>query len=382
MPRKSWLMMLSFLLLAVLLACSSLSTGIPTLVSSNPSTSDVQKLVEAEVRRQLATQMPVTYGGAAVDSALEATLMQLYARANPAVVYIITEAGSGSGFVYDEAGHIVTNYHVVSGSSSYEIVFADGTRQRGTLIGADQDSDLAVLKVEKLPVGTVPLLLAQSEVRAGQFVVAIGNPFQNQGSMTFGIVSGLGRSLPSQRATMGVSTYSLPMVIQTDAPINPGNSGGPLLNLQGEVVGINAAISSLSGAGSGVGYAIPAIAVERIVPVLIKEGKYTYPYMGVMFDGEITLEDMETYGLSQSEGAYILSVADGSPAAKAGLRAANAQTGRGGDLVIALDGQKVRTFNDLNAYLVFHCSVGQTIQVTVLRDGKEVTLPLTLGARP
>lgn len=381
MTRKTWLWILSAALLVVLLACSALAPVTPT-ASSGASSSELQRLVEAEVKRQLATQMPTTYGGAAVDSELEATLIQLYARVNPSVVTIRVGSGTGTGFVYDEAGHIVTNNHVVSEGQNYEIIFADGSRQRADLVGADVDSDLAVLKVETLPTGVRPLPLAEEDVVVGQFVIAIGNPFGEQGSMTFGIVSGLGRSLPSQRMTASGSTYSLPKVIQTDAPINPGNSGGPLLNLKGEVVGVNAAIATLTGTGSGVGYSIPVIAVKRIVPKLIQEGKYTYPYMGVLFDGDLTLEDKETYGLPQLEGVYVLSVTAGSPAEKAGLRGANAQTRRGGDLVIALDGQKVRTFNDLNSYLVFNCEPGQKIQVTVLRDGKEVTLPLTLGARP
>jgi 2-alkenal reductase len=171
-------------------------------------------------------------------------------------------------------------------------------------------------------------------------------------------------------------------VIQTDAPINPGNSGGPLLNLEGEVVGVNAAIASQSGTNSGVGFSIPVSAVQLIVPALIEDGSYDYPYLGVLFDGEISLDEGEVYGLPETQGAYVLSVSSESPADQAGLVAANSDNGRGGDLVVAIDGQAVQDFADLNSYLVFETQVGQTIQLTVLRDGEEMTVPLTLGSRP
>jgi 2-alkenal reductase len=272
---------------------------------------------------------------------------------------------------------------VVANGTDYEVVFANGTRQRADLVGTDVDSDLAVLQVDSLPEIAEPLPLAESDdIQVGQFVVAIGNPFGEQGSMSLGIVSGLGRSLPSQRGMLTGSTYSLPQVIQTDAPINPGNSGGPLLNLNGEVVGVNAAIASLTGTGSGVGFSIPVAAVRRIVPSLIEDGSYTYPYMGLAFDGEITLDEAEQYGLPQTQGAYVLEVVPDGPADEAGIVAADPSTGQGGDLIIALDDQTINNFDDLNTYLSFHTSVGQTIDVRLLRDGEEITLPLTLGARP
>ncbi len=317
------------------------------------------------------------------DFELQDTLVALYQQANPSVVYIITSTGSGSGFVYDELGHIVTNRHVVAGSRSYEIVFADGMRLSARLVGADPDSDLAVLKVEALPDGVQPLPLAEPDtLQVGQFVAAIGNPFGEQGSMSVGIVSGLSRSLRSQRTQGSGFTYSLPGVIQTDAPINPGNSGGPLLNLAGEVVGVNSAIASTTGVNSGVGFSIPVAAVRRIVPNLIETGKHTYSYMGLSFANELSLSEQAQYGLPQTQGAYILSLAAGSPADRAGLRAADPNTGRGGDLVIAVDGRPVRNFDELNAYLVFYTAPGQTIEMTVLRNGKALTVPLTLGARP
>jgi S1-C subfamily serine protease len=299
------------------------------------------------------------------------------------VVYIIVGSGSGSGFLYSREGYIATNHHVASAGRSYEVVFSNGNRQRATLVGTDADSDLAVLQVQEVPDGVEPLpLAAADEIQVGQLVVAIGNPFGEQGSMSLGIVSGLGRSLPSQRATNAGSTYSLPQVIQTDAPINPGNSGGPLLNLDGQVIGVNAAIASSTGTNSGVGFSIPVAAVKLVVPSLIQDGKYVYPYMGASFDSEVSLDEQSTYGLPQTQGAYVVSVTPGSPAAQAGLVGANQQTGQGGDLVVDIDGQTIQNFADLNSYLVFHTHVGQTIQITVLRGGDRVTLSLTLGARP
>ncbi|MCB9446369.1 MAG: trypsin-like peptidase domain-containing protein [Ardenticatenaceae bacterium] len=271
----------------------------------------------------------------------------------------------------------------MDGGSSFEIVFSDGTRAAAKLVGTDVDSDLAVLKVDQLPDGVSALPLAQNNsLQVGQFVVAIGNPFGEQGSMSLGIVSGLGRSLPSQRQIDGGSSYTLPEVIQTDAPINPGNSGGPLLNLNGEVVGINSAIATTSGTSSGVGFSIPVAAVHQVVPSLIENGSYEYSYMGAGFDSEVSLDEESVYGLSQTQGAYVLNVTPNSPADEAGLIAANANTGRGGDLIVTIDGQSIQDFADLNAYLVFNTTAGQTIDLTVLRNGKEVSVPLVLGERP
>ncbi len=341
-------------------------------------TSEAEVVVEATVQPEVIEQQ----AGQAAD--FQAALTAVYQQANPAVVYIIVPPfSSGTGFVFDGAGHIVTNNHVIEGGDTFEVVFSSGDRLAAEIVGSDVDSDLAVLKVDALPGGVTPLPLGDGEMlQVGQLVVAIGNPFGEEGSMSMGIISALGRSLPSQRLLESGSSYSLPEVIQTDAPINPGNSGGPLLNLLGEVVGVNSAIATATGTNSGVGYAIPVEAVKRIVPNLIERGSYDYPYMGAAFANELSLNDMETFGLSQTRGAYVLNVTPGSPAAQAGLIAADPNSGRGGDLVIALDDQPVSEFSDLNAYLVFHTSPGQTIQITVLRNGEEQVLPLTLASRP
>jgi S1-C subfamily serine protease len=359
-------------------------------------TMDTDRIVQAvlaQVESELAKReeaVPIGYDApltavlASEAESLQETLVRLYEQANPSVAYIVVSANSsGSGFVYSEDGHIVTNHHVATAGRNYEVVFASGERQEAELVGADADSDLAVLKVDDLPDGVEPLPLADTEsIQVGQLVVAIGSPFGAEGSMSMGIVSGLGRSLRSQRETATSSGYSLPEVIQTDAPINPGNSGGPLLNLDGEVIGVNAAIASTTGTNSGVGFSIPVTAIKRIVPSLVEEGEYVYPYLGASFDSEVSLDELTVYDLSQTQGAYVISVTEGSPADRAGLVGADPQTGKGGDLIVDIDGRAIGDFSDLNSYLVFYTQVGQTIGITVLRDGERVVLPLTLGARP
>ena len=342
------------------------------------SPESLAKLVDETVASRLAEQQQ------AEEPAVDTALINLYRRANPAVVYIVVPpVGSGSGFVYSSDGYIVTNNHVVDGGGAFEVVFSGGEHLPATLVGTDTDSDLAVLQVETLPEDVEPLPLAEPDsLQVGQFVVAIGNPFGEQGSMSLGIVSGLGRSLRSQRSSRFGSTYSLPSVIQTDAPINPGNSGGPLLNLDGEVVGINAAIASQTGVNSGVGFSIPVIAVRQVVPSLIEKGSHDYSYLGASFADEISLIEQEQFGLPQTQGAYVIGVTPGGPADNAGLIAADPNSGRGGDLIIAIDDRPIASFADLNTYLAFYTTIGQTIDVTVLRDGAQASVPVTLGPRP
>ena len=383
---------LVFLVLLVLIAATAC---VPSLSQQSAATDaqDIVATVAARVESELSQQgevVPAVYAATPASTTgqeaerLQDALTRLYQEVNPSVVYIVvSSSASGSGFVYSQDGYVVTNHHVVAAGRSYEVVFAGGERQRAELIGADADSDLAVLKVDELPDGVEPLPLAGAEdIQVGQFAIAIGNPFGEQGSMSLGIISGLGRSLPSQRGSASGSTYSLPQVIQTDAPINPGNSGGPLLDLEGQVIGINAAIASTTGTNSGVGFSIPVAAVRQIVPSLIADGEYVYPFMGASFDDEISLDEQAMYGVSQTKGAYVVGVTPGSPATTAGLVAADPRTGEGGDLIVEIDGQPIGDFSDLNSYLVFHTQVGQTIEIAVLRDGERVVLPLTLGARP
>lgn len=390
MRTKLFRFLLLMMLSSALVACDVAETVDTDAIAATVTARVQSELVEPEqpaptpepTVETLPVNAPESQTVAAAD--LQTALSNVYEQANPSVVHIIVPPiGTGSGFVYSTDGYIVTNNHVVDGGNTFEVVFSDGERREAELVGADVDSDLAVIKVDALPDGVEPLPLADAEtLDVGHIVVAIGNPFREQGSMSMGIISALGRSLPSQRLLQSGSTYSLPEVIQTDAPINPGNSGGPLLNLQGEVIGVNATIASTTGANSGVGFAIPVQAVAQIVPSLVENGSYDYSYIGAGFDDEISLAEQDTFGLSQTQGAYVLNVTPGSPADEAGLTAANANNGRGGDLVIAIDGQPVNNFSDLNAYLVFNTEPGQTIELTVLRDGEEVTLPLTLASRP
>lgn len=327
----------------------------------------------------------------------EARLESIYESALPGVVAIRTYSanggGLGSGFVYDDKGHIITNYHVVDGADRLEVDFSSGYKVYGTVVGVDLDSDLAVIKVNAPKDELHPLRLGDSDaLKVGQMVVAIGNPFGLDGTMTLGIISALGRTLDSEHAAPGGSVFSAGDIIQTDAAINPGNSGGPLLNLDGEVIGVNRAIRTTNmtafgePSNSGVGFAVAVNIVKRVVPHLIAEGKYEYPYIGISSMSDLSLPQIEALGLPQTTGAYVVQVVPGSPAEKAGLRGGSRETEipgllAGGDLIIAIDGQPVRRFDDLLKYLINHKQPGDDVVFTVLRDGEEVEVTVRLGSR-
>lgn len=401
--RSPFLLFIALLALSAL-ACQALSISQPDNNSDTSSAAgDNQALVEYAVATVMA-QLPAQSGVAAppattatsqlppMSTDLESTMVELYRHVNPAVVqiFVLDEqsflAGTGTGFVYDADGHIITNNHVVTGASSLEVAFPDGERRSAEVIGTDVDSDLAVIKVESLPAGVQPIPLGDSNnVQVGQFAVAIGNPFGEQGSLSLGIISGLGRTLTSDRIAEGGGRYSLPKVIQTDAAINPGNSGGPLLNLAGEVIGVNSAIRTSTGTNSGVGFSIPVNAVRRVAPSLIAEGVYHYPYLGIRMTA-LDLAAQGELGLSQAAGAYVTDLTPNSPAQAAGIQASgfNDSVGilPGGDLIIAVNGQTIANPDDLISYLVFDAEVGQTITLTIIRDGEQIDVPLTLGERP
>lgn len=338
----------------------------------------------------VATIVPVA--GAPVP--LDGSLAALYQQVIPGVVAVRTDTGEGSGFVYDTEGHIVTNQHVVDGASVVEIAFSSGYKASGTVIGFDPDADIAVIKVKAPAEELHPLPIGDSNVLlVGQPVVAIGNPFGLSGTMTLGIISGLGRTQPAHAAPEG-GFFSNADIIQTDAAINPGNSGGPLFNLNGEVIGINQSIrtetvNQLTGnaINSGVGFSISINLVKRIVPFLIRDGKYEYPYFGISSNSDMSLAAFEALGLDRYTGAYVVSVVPGSPADKAGIIAGDTPTSinglnAGGDLIVAFDGKEVKTFDDLLSYLITTKSPGDAVVLTVLRDGKLVDVTVTLGTRP
>jgi S1-C subfamily serine protease len=292
----------------------------------------------------------------------------------------------GSGFVYDNQGHIVTNYHVIDGARRADVTFTDGNTYSANVVGRDRYSDLVILQItgnyseEKAAI--IPLPLANSSaVRPGDQVIAIGNPFGLSGTITTGIVSAKGRLLPNPD-----TGYSIPEMIQTDAAVNPGNSGGPLLNTQGQVIGLNTAIFTSTGVYAGVGFAIPSNTIAKEVPSLIKNGSYTHPWIGIS-GGKITPDIIRAMGLPANyKGVLVASVQPDSPADKAGLRALASQddnsSPQAADIITAVDGHPVRQIDDIINYIESQKNVGDNIKFTVNRNGQTIDLTATLQARP
>lgn len=372
-----------FLVLAML-ACQSPSFAVQETEPAPPPTAVPEEAVPASA--------PINANP--VNPASQDALVVLYENVSPGVVAIFTGTGQGSGFVFDDEGHVVTNYHVIEGFQTVEVRFTSGYMAYGTVVGTDLDSDLAVVKVD-VPAGeTHPLALGDSSLlKVGQTVVAIGNPFGLESTMTVGIISALGRTLDSQHSTPDGAVFSAGDIIQTDAAINPGNSGGPLFNINGEVIGINRAIRTYNQnttgdpVNSGIGFAISGNIVRRVVPALIETGEYNYPYLGVSSNSTLTLEAIEELELAQFTGAYVTSVVPGGPADQAGLKEGTEPTDipglfAGGDLIIAIDGREVRVFDDLLAYLITSKSPGDTVVLTVLRGEEKMDITVTLDKRP
>lgn len=340
-------------------------------------------------------QSAVTIQDSMALAVVQNTFQKIYAQVNPSVVNIqITESygpsyvsGEGSGFVWDAAGHIVTNNHVVENASQITVVFSDGTTTEAKLIGNDPESDLAVIQVDPKSLPIYPASLGDSQsVKVGDLAIAIGNPYGLSGTMTQGIVSALSRSLTVDEANpLSTGTYTIPDIIQTDAAINPGNSGGVLVNSIGEVIGVTSAIQSSTNSNAGIGFAIPAHIVQKVIPVLIKDGKYNHPRLGIT-GATLTPAVADNVGLSSSlKGILVVEVSQNSPAAKAGLTGSTqlkTSSGdikiSGGDVITAIDGQKLTTYEELVSYMFNNLDVGQKITISVNREGKEVSLDLIL----
>lgn len=403
------------LLVSVFILAGCTGNGpLTTLLQKTGQTAQVQaasNVATATPKSSQAANSTAAQSATAAPTALPADmtpLEALYARVNPSVVNIqvatqvtsgsssssssspqYSQVGEGSGFVYDNQGDIVTNNHVVAGADVLYVTFSDGTMLQAKVIGTDPSSDLAVIQVQSDITHSVPLPLGDSDLLlVGQQVVAIGSPFGLAGSMTFGIVSALGRSLPAGTNTSS-SSYAIPDIIQTDAAINPGNSGGPLLDMNGNVVGVNAAIESSTTGGSGVGFTIPSNIVKKVVPVLIANGSYQHTWLGIS-TFSLTQPVAEALGLpSTQRGVIVVQVTPGSPAEQAGLVASTkvvmvmgGQVPSDGDIIIKIDNTPVTSFGDLISYLTLKTSVGQVVNLTVLRNGAEVKVPVTLVARP
>ncbi|MBN1486011.1 MAG: trypsin-like peptidase domain-containing protein [Anaerolineae bacterium] len=388
-------MTIALLVLVVALGCVATQTLTPTPpeVEMLPSTVAAPVVVAppSDALSNLQTQVEAVYqavGDSVVNISVTSISYDFFL--NP-----IPQEGTGSGFVYDELGHIVTNYHVVENAELIQVICADGTSATAQLIGYDETYDLAVLRIDGDVTGeqkapSAPIPLGDSDVlRVGQFVVAIGSPFGLEQTVTFGVISSLGRIIESPDGRY------IGEAIQTDAAINPGNSGGPLLDLEGRVIGVNAQIVSPSQANAGIGFAIPVSMVRRVVPELIAEGRYRHSWMGIRYFpyglNDQWSEQLRQVGMQDvpDQGLLIMYVDDNSPADLAGLRGGNrvvrlqnVELPIGGDVLVAIEGQPVNSPQDLIAYLETQTRVGDLVQVSVIRDGQELVLPLTLGERP
>jgi S1-C subfamily serine protease len=395
MSRATGLVVISLLVMA-LLGCNlaSLSELALGLATATPMPSPTPVII-------VATPTPLPPTAHQEVDIEEQLVINVYERVSPAVVNVTSRAytydfffnvvpqeGTGSGFVYDEEGHIVTNYHVVSGAEEIEVTLADETKVPAQAVGMDPSNDLAVIKIQVPPEKLHPVELGDSHtLRVGQRVIAIGNPFGFEGTLTTGVISSLGRVIESPDESF------IGEIIQTDAAINPGNSGGPLLDSHGKVIGVNTAIFSPSQASAGIGFAIPVETVERVVPELIAKGRYPHPWLGVeTFD--ITPERARSLrrggiDMSVDRGALVVGVYRDSPAHQAGLRGGTQRVRLGnlilpvgGDTIIAIDGVEIEEGQDLTVHLETRTKVGQVIRVTVVRDGQERTVEVQLAERP
>jgi S1-C subfamily serine protease len=356
------------------------ATPVPT---STPDSDALERIVEAPVVE------------------LEVQVQAVYEQANPAVVNIssisyaydfflraVPQEGTGSGFFYDTEGHIVTNYHVVENAEEISVTLADGRVFMATLVGEDPTNDLAVIRIQADDGLPAPIQLTDSDnLRVGQFVVAIGNPFGQLGTLTVGVISALGRIIESPDGRF------IGEAIQTDAAINPGNSGGPLLDLRGRLIGVNSQIISPSQGSAGIGFAVPSNTVRRVVPQLIAQGRYPHPWLGVEYL-PLTPERVQIFrqagmDVPVDEGLLVIRVASGSAADRADIRGGdqivrigNLRLPLGGDIITAIDGEPMTDSKVFVVYLETETQVGDEVDVTIVRDGRELSTQAALTARP
>jgi S1-C subfamily serine protease len=393
MRQYKWIALL--MLFATLLGCS-LPRALTELMTPTPTPTPLPTATAAPAPAE--TPEPAL----AELARLEQEIIEVYESVGRGVVNVtnrsygydfwfrpVPQEGSGSGIVYDMEGHIITNYHVIEDADELSVTLPDETTVPAEVVGADPSNDLAVIKVDAHPDLLHPVPLGESEsLRVGQFVVAIGNPFGFERTLTVGVISALGRVIESP------DDRFIGEVIQTDAAINPGNSGGPLLDLSGQVIGVNTAIFSPSQASAGIGFAVPVDTAQRVVPSLIERGYFPHPWLGVSLIWNLTAERrqiLQEAGMNVpvEEGVMIVEMASGSPAAVAGLRGGEqaVRVGRarlfiGGDILTAIDRQPITSARDLIRYVDTQTEVGQTVQVTIWREGKEQTIPVKLTERP
>jgi S1-C subfamily serine protease len=388
--RPSFLLLISVALLVVLLLEGQVMAPPPSqaMTSGNDYTGSFLSVLNSDA----APDLP--------DISLEERLIALYETASPSVVHItnrnyvsfrgqtIPQGGSGTGFVYDDAGHIITNYHVIEDADEVLVTFSDDRDVEATIVGEDPLNDLAVLRVDVGDDLPLPLPLGDSsQLRVGQFVLAIGSPFGLEQTLTTGVVSAVSRVIESPQDNRFIGE-----AVQTDAAINPGNSGGPLLDLKGRVVGVNSQIISASGSSSGIGFSVSANTVRRIVPDLIRQGYYAHPWIGAQL---FELNPIVAQALRDAEmdlpvenGLLILDTVADAPAERAGIRGSTITTigdrrlPLGGDVIIAVNGDPIETFQDFTVYLQTMTTVGETIDITVITEGEERQIEVTLGQQP
>lgn len=365
--------------------------AVPPEAAAPPAATDVRESEPVQALQYPDVPQNAAQLDAARDSSGALSLAEIFERSEPGVVRVTVQRMEmdsigqtvGSGFVFDTMGHVITNAHVVRDTQKVTVTFLDGRSYNADIIGTDESADLAVIRVDADASLLHPLVLGDSSsLRVGDSVAAIGNPFGLSGSMTSGIVSQLGRLIPSSTG------FSIPDVIQTDTAINPGNSGGPLLNMMGQTVGINTAIQSLTGEFAGVGFAIPSQTVKKIVPILIETGRYQHPWVGIS-GTDIDPDLADILGLDEAVGFLIVTVIEDSPASAAGLRGSDETVhvdgidySVGGDVILSVDGNEVRKIDDILIHLQREKTVGDKMVLGILRDGQAVDVVIALQARP